>query len=118
MMSEGIRIRHKTLKNVTLALVDNNEPFTPPYVVCSICHVEHTHKTRHFDLDGEGTVIVSQGVLDALQHHVDLGGFDIENPVHNPPAQSVSFNGNGTFTRTIVPSGKMPQDIAVVNKGK
>jgi len=97
----GIRIRHKTLRGVTLALRDMTERIDPPYPVCSMCtldidneatHVNHEgYKTRHFDLDSEGYVIVSEGVLEALHRHVDLGGFDISNEVKEPPPINISM---------------------------
>ena len=103
-MAEGIRIRHTTLSGVLLAVRDLTNRIDPPYPACSRCLLpapgHEGYKTRHFDLESDGTTIVSQGVYDTLLDHIDHGGFDLSdvNPVLNPPAQGISVGGNGQAT--------------------
>ena len=95
-MSEGIRIRHKTLRvECTVAVRDMTErlkstsgealPDNYPYPGCAVCSLPSPghdgYKTRHVDIDSDGYGIVSAGVLDGLKKLGDLGGFDIENVV-------------------------------------
>ncbi len=103
-MGEGIRIKHRTMKNVLLAVRDLTERVEPPYPACSACSIDEPghegYKTRHILLDHEGYGLVSEGVLDGLKHLGDMGGFDISNTVANPPEQNVAFNGDGTVSVT------------------
>ncbi len=104
-MGEGIRIRHKTMTNVLLAVRDLTERVDPPYPACSACSIDSPghegFKTRHILLDGEGYGLVSPGVLEGLRHLGDMGGFDIANTVTNPPTQTVAFDGNGNASVTV-----------------
>ena len=97
-MGEGIRIKHKSMRNVLLAVRDRTERIKPPYPACSACSIPEPghegYKTRHVLLDNEGFGLVSAGVLDGLKHLGDLGGFDIHNTVSNPPTQNIAFDGN------------------------
>ena len=99
-MAEGIRIKHKSMRNVLLAVRDRTERIKPPYPACSACGIgepgHEGYKTRHVMLDNDGFGLVSAGVLDGLKHLGDLGGFDISNTVSNPPTQDIAFNSNGS----------------------
>lgn len=104
-MGEGIRIKHKSMSNVLLAVRDRTERVQPPYPACSACGIDEPghegFKTRHILLDNDGFGLVSVGVLDGLKHLGDLGGFAIENTVSNPPAQTIAFDSNGGATVTV-----------------
>lgn len=58
---------------------------------CGVCGVVHDHKTYHFQLDQDGTIIVSTTIWDRLQNMVDHGGFEKVNVVSEPPTQGISL---------------------------
>lgn len=51
--------------------------------------VTHGSKTYHFQLEGDGTIMVSTGVWGRLQMMFDNGGFERVNAVKKPPSQSL-----------------------------
>ena len=99
----GVRIRPKN-RHVPVSSMcvvrDLARPFPPPangrrledvQPKCSICAVQHFHKTYHLQLDGDGTVIVSPGIWAQLQTMVDAAGFEYVNHVEDPPAQRLAL---------------------------
>jgi hypothetical protein len=57
--------------------------------VCNVCHQRHDCKTYHFQMDADGTKIVSTTIWDNLQKMYDHGGFEMVNVVAHPPAQGI-----------------------------
>jgi hypothetical protein len=67
---------------------------TPPVVVapdqvCHICGRPHECKTYHFQLDNEGTIMVSTRIWERLQGLYDHGGFEKVNVRSDPPTQGL-----------------------------
>ena len=96
-MADGIRIRPQpgrlppeSAYGRLIVLRDTARPFDPPYVVCATCGVPHDCKTYHFQLDGDGTIIVSTTIWDNLSRMFDFGGFEVANVVAEPPAQGIT----------------------------
>lgn len=95
-MAEGIRIRPKahmlppeSAHGRLVVVRDTARPFDPPHATCATCGVPHDCKTYHFQLDGDGTVIVSTTIWSKLQGMVDTAGFEQANIVKRPPAQGI-----------------------------
>lgn len=97
---EGLRIRPKPElgfpDGALIVVTDHARPFPPPrsgrkleevQPVCDTCGVQHFAKTYHLQLRA-GSVIVSTGVWNALQHLAD-NPFEYVNPVSDPPAQGI-----------------------------
>lgn len=51
----------------------------------------HEFKTYHFQLDQDGTIIVSTAIWDRLQTMFDNGGFEKVNVVAKPPSQTIEL---------------------------
>lgn len=111
-MAEGIRIRHFKHRSTIVVIRDRARPFDTP-TDCHLCGV-HVCKTYHFDLDAEGSVIVSTGVWAALRgmaDHYDRdtgtfypnAGFDIANKVPEPPTQRLVVAPIGSPARAHAP---------------
>lgn len=91
---QGIYIRHKVFKSLMLVVRDRSRQFTdppPPYVrpTCRYCGYQHRCKTYHFQLDDNGGVLVSEGVLKSLRRLDDLAGFEIQSATDKPPDQTI-----------------------------
>lgn len=110
----GVRIRPKD-RHVPVSSMcvvrDIARPFPPPadgrrladvQPKCSICGVQHFHKTYHLQLDGDGTAIVSPTIWQHLEGMVDSAGFELVNYVADPPAQTIALG-------EIVPAGGIPR---------
>lgn len=103
-MADGFRIRPREdhLKqdlaiNRMIVLRDISRPI-PPHPenpVCRICLHPHDCKTYHFQLDAEGTIIVSSTIWDRLQNMPLNGGFEFINVVSDPPDQHIRFEPLG-----------------------
>lgn len=98
-MADGIRIQPtaEALKLVGIAnandrpwiVRDLSRPFNgPPWADCHMCG-HHEVKTYHFQLDGEGTIMVSTTIWERLQMMFDCGGFEKVNVVAEPPSQGI-----------------------------
>ena len=85
----GIRIRHDTLKGVTLVVLHPKRRYREPYL-CPVCKITHKKKAFHIKLDGEGCAIVSPQVLNRLKE-CGMPKLTIENEVLNPPKQVVGI---------------------------
>ena len=102
----GVRIRHKTMRSVLLAVRDLSSRIDAPYPGCGRCLIpspgHEGYKTRHFDLDSEGATIVSTTIFDRLHSLEDHGGFDLSSAttVASPPAQGLSFKSDGSISVT------------------
>ena len=57
--------------------------------MCPTCGLRHECKTYHFQLDAEGTIIVSTTIWDRMLRMPDHGGFEQVNVVTKPPAQGL-----------------------------
>lgn len=117
-LSEGIRIRHNTLRGpLTVAVRDLTErirnPHGLPWPGCSVCALpspgHEGYKTRHVQIDHDGYGLVSQGVWEGLCHLVDRGGFELMNTISNPPRLIVALGSDGGVTTTV--QHKMPVPI-------
>lgn len=57
---------------------------------CLDCNEVHLYKTLHFDIDPDGFIIVSDGVLKLMENrHTPLAGFVFVNEVPDPPTQGL-----------------------------
>jgi hypothetical protein len=84
----GIRIRHVAAKNSVYLVPIMAKPFRDHSLnnePCPSCHLIHPCKTVHLWLDGNGSCIVSQGVLADLQS-AGMPDLLVEAEVVNPPA--------------------------------
>ena len=101
----GIRIKHKTLHSGMYLVPLLHKPLyskNPPKVgkdECPTCQVIHPVKTIHLHLEGDGSCIVSQGVLDALRtagpedrDGLKFSELEVDGEVKNPPPLQI---GNG-----------------------
>jgi hypothetical protein len=64
-------------------------PPHPTNPVCRVCRRPHECKTYHFQLDAEGTIMVSTTIWENLLRMPDHGGFEPINVVTEPPAQGI-----------------------------
>jgi hypothetical protein len=82
----GIRIVHTTARNVVYLVPIMAKPFTGQSLdICPSCHLVHPVKTVHLWLDGAGSCIVSQGVLQDLVS-AGMPDLSVVAEVVNPPA--------------------------------
>ena len=94
----GVRLRHPTARGGVYLVEDLGRPYGQP-LYCSACssalksEVVHHVKTYHLALDGEGTVIVSEGIYDRIKAIPALGGLELMNEVAEPPPQRLEMNG-------------------------
>lgn len=93
-MSEGIRLRHSTLRS-GMVRIAVPRPYPRPHA-CNYClklGLDHVHKfkTYHLLLDSAGYTFVSTTVLERLQSVPDMAGFTVANTVKNPPTQTVAM---------------------------
>jgi hypothetical protein len=96
-VADGIRIQptpdrwrdYGDMRNRPINVRDLTRPVKtyPRNPVCSICRMRHEFKTYHFQLDSDGTVMVSTTIWDRLRRLHDCGGFEVVNVVAEPPAQ-------------------------------
>lgn len=84
--------------------------FSQPYK-CPTCMVEHPVKTLHFNLESDGTCIVSNTVYETLKSVGAIRGtptngpdvaagfavFDYENAVNNPPSLRLGMGRGGNM---------------------
>lgn len=83
----GLRIKHATVINRTLTIVDQSRPYSLPFE-CPTCHLTHIFKTYHVDVDGEGAAIVSLEVWERIQQLANHG-FSLTNEVQKPPSRTL-----------------------------
>jgi hypothetical protein len=96
-MADGIRVQpqpqrwadYGDMRDRLIILRDVSRPLAPHSIQrkenCRICGTTHTCKTYHFQLDGDGTIMVSTTIWDRLQAMHDNGGFEKINVVAEPP---------------------------------
>jgi hypothetical protein len=104
-MAAGIRIqpaldRRETygdFANRLVILRDVSRPLKPhpQQAICRICGHPHDYKTYHFQLDAEGTIIVSTTIWERLLAMPDHGGFEKINVVEEPPTQHMALRADG-----------------------
>jgi hypothetical protein len=78
-------VRHESLRGCVVLIPDPRRPFRVRQPICGACGVEHSCKTYHLALDGEGCAIVSETIwqrIQGLEH-----GLTLENEVRRPPRQ-------------------------------
>jgi hypothetical protein len=101
-VADGIRIqpaldRRQTygdFANRLVILRDVSRPI-PPHPqnpACRHCGHPHEYKTYHFQLDAEGTIIVSTTIWERLLAMPDRGGFEKVNVVAEPPTQQIQLS--------------------------
>lgn len=63
--------------------------------LCPRCKSTHEFKTYHLDIDGEGAVIVSPGVLDTLRRFkmLERTKLAVSNEVRRPPTIRIRQDG-------------------------
>ncbi len=83
----GVRLFHESLRNCTYVVVHPTKVYKPPHL-CPTCNKHHERKSIHLNLDSEGSVIVSAGVLKDLQQ-AGMPGLSISNEVKDPPMQTL-----------------------------
>jgi hypothetical protein len=98
-VADGIRIQpaldrraqYGTMANRLIILRDVSRPLAPhpQRPACRLCGRPHEFKTYHFQLDGEGTIIVSTEIWQRLLAMPDHGGFEKVNVVAKPPTQQL-----------------------------
>lgn len=59
--------------------------------LCKFCGTPHEFKTYHFQLDADGTIMVSTTIWNRLQAMFDHGGFEKVNVVASPPDIALSL---------------------------
>jgi len=136
-MAEGVRIR----------LIDERRPAdqTDGYIVtirdvshkgepdqfgnypgCGVCQLpppgHEGYKMKHLRLDNDGYAIVSVDYWNDMKRFPDNGGFEMANPVAEPPRQQliVSANGDGSTDGKLIVHHKVMRPILTENltKGK
>lgn len=81
----GHRIRHKTQMFGMYLIPLLEKPFPKPDL-CPTCKVVHNCKTVHLHLEGNGTCIISQGVLESIgSYRLEIHGFEYDQVVVEPP---------------------------------
>lgn len=95
----GVRIHHNTEINCVFTLM-SNRPLTQP-MECGLCHIIHTFKTYHINVDAEGFAIVSPTIWEKLQQ-IPLNPFTLMNEVEKPPTLTlkVGFAGDNRIVGT------------------
>jgi hypothetical protein len=71
-----------------LKVPDPLRPFEQP-LWCARCQERHLGKTYHLDLDDQGAVIVSFGVLDRLRPLLASHDLQMSNMVAEPPPMTI-----------------------------
>lgn len=106
----GIRITHPTLRNTVyvVPVLDRPWPGGVPHY-CGTCQRDHPCKTYHLDLDDQGAVIVSQGVLDELLK-VGMAKMTVKNEVTKPPPVTIGMT-NKDHDRKRNPNAFKPIEI-------
>ena len=104
-MGDGIRIQPQPARIRELGLTDMagrmiivrdvGRPLAPHSIQrqenCKFCGTPHECKTYHFQLDGDGTIMVSTTIWQKLLGMYDHGGFEKLNVVAAPPDQHMSL---------------------------
>jgi hypothetical protein len=85
----GIRIAHSDIRGRPYVVTHPTRRLRQP-MFCGRCNTVHTMKTYHLDLDGEGSVVVSETVFQRLRE-AGMPGLEALNHVANPPTQHVSI---------------------------
>jgi hypothetical protein len=89
------RVRDLDMRDRMIIVRDLARPLKPNSVQrqesCKTCGIPHTCKTYHFQLDGDGTIMVSTTIWDRLQAMFDHGGFEKVNVVADPPDVHISL---------------------------
>lgn len=83
----GLRLHHPTLRSSEGSTVTYVVELPQPYPVvqsCPNCGKEHANKAIHLRLDGQGDVIVSVEVFEALRTAF-FGGMELVNEIASPP---------------------------------
>lgn len=88
----GVRLFHKSAKSGTLVIIHPTRRYRQPFA-CPKCEKVHTRKAIHLNLDDQGSVIVSLGVLKELKE-AGMPGLAIANEVNNPPPQTLYVGSN------------------------
>lgn len=88
----GVRLFHKSAKGGNLVIIHPTRMYRRPFD-CPKCQKVHTRKAIHLDLDDQGSVIVSLGVLKELKES-GMPGLAIANEVNNPPPQTLYVGSN------------------------
>lgn len=73
--SGGYVLKHPTLRACVFVIEDIKRPYESEYA-CSACQRSHKYKSYHLTLDGEGKVMVSKDVFDALEP-MGFGGMQV-----------------------------------------
>lgn len=82
----GVRLAHATLRNCTW-VVPTRRKLKVPYE-CPTCNQTHEHKMYHFNLDDQGTFILSIPGFEKLKK-MSLPELSIVNEVKDPPSQTL-----------------------------
>lgn len=100
-MADGIRIQpqparwrdYGDMRDRLIIVRDTSRPLKPGGLrpVCRVCGMPHECKTYHFQLDSDGTIMVSTTIWGRLQRMFDHGGFEQVNVVSAPPAQGIEL---------------------------
>ena len=92
-MAEGVRIRHRTVRNATVVIRDLSKraPIKPgrPWPGCGLCRLpspgHEGFQTRHITVDENGEATVSEPYWYELEKFIDHGGFEAISTHRNPP---------------------------------
>ncbi len=106
-MAEGVRIQHVVLKGPAVVLVRDMRPDfkphtdTPGCAVCSLPEPGHEgRKVKHVKIDSDGYAIVSPAYWEDMKKFIDNGGFNLVNPVPEPPRQELIIGATKTELKT------------------
>lgn len=90
-MAEGVRVRHHTRRSQIVAVPMLSLPLKKrDYQTCRWCGETHLCKVAHLLVDSEGTAIISRKTWELIRSHAPkAGGFQVANPVRQPPKQQV-----------------------------
>lgn len=81
----GVRVTHRSAKNSVVLVPILSRPFTGQSLdQCPSCHLVHPVKTVHLWLDGDGSCVVSDGVLADLKS-AGMPDLSVTGEVVNPP---------------------------------
>jgi len=108
-MAEGVRIRHKVVRNATIVLRDMTQRAPQrgqEWPACGLCRIpspgHEGYAVRHITVDANGETTVSEPYWYKLLEFVDHGGFEAISAHKNPPPVRVSMNGGRSRRQGLV----------------
>lgn len=97
-MADGVRLKHKFLTNTLYTFSVRWRPYSRPFL-CPTCNITHEFKTYHLQLDDQGCVIISTGILKRLlEVGLERLELSVMNVISKPPPIVLDLPSAGVQT--------------------